>query len=238
MDSAKWDRMVARGMLTKGEVAKLQLQGSPGVILYIWAIKILRHNHGPCGLGFRQLSNVKSGSRGGENNSEGIEAPGTAPAESERLLKEINMWASGLLPLQLNMEACVGGTRGLAAKQIAYTLCQFPSIYYQAVHVSVNVCVLLALQSSVVSIPSSSFSFWLSCRQRRRRCIYCAVLSQRATTLREQWTNLAQVLQNIPVRIRATMKVQMKEAAAGLLRSPSSLSNSCSSSYLLAYLKQ
>ena len=78
MDSAKWDRMVARGMLTKGEVAKLQLQGSPGVILYIWAIKILRHNHGPCGGGFRQLSNVKSGGRGGENNSEGIEAPGTA----------------------------------------------------------------------------------------------------------------------------------------------------------------
>lgn len=159
MDSAKWDRMVARGMLTKGEVAKLQLQGSPGVILYIWAIKILRHNHGPCGGGFRELSNVKSGGRGGENNSEGIEAPGTAPAESERLLKEINMWASGLLPLQLNMEACIGGTRGLAAKQIAYTLCQFPSIYYQAVHVSVNVCALLALKILSYSSPHRVFLF-------------------------------------------------------------------------------
>jgi hypothetical protein len=49
-----------------------------------------------------------------------------------------NMWSNGMLPLQLNMDDCIGGTRGLAAKQIAYTLQQPPLIYFHAVYVVTN----------------------------------------------------------------------------------------------------
>ena len=48
------------------------------------------------------------------------------------------MWAQGMLPLQLNMDACIGGTRGLAAKQIAYTIQQIPLVYFHAVYLCVH----------------------------------------------------------------------------------------------------
>ena len=133
LDDAKWSRMVARGMLTREEVAKLQLQGSPGVILYTWAIKVLRFNYRQNQQQQKQQKQQKqrSGHRhfgGGGNGLLGqvdTEVDEDCTAEGmERALREINMWATGLLPLQLNMEACIGGTRGLAAKQIAYTLAQ------------------------------------------------------------------------------------------------------------------
>lgn len=71
-----------------------------------------------------------------------------ATADATQALGAVNAWAQGQNPLQLNMEACIGGTRGLAAKQIAYTLFQTPLVYFHAVYVSVNVYLLITCWSS------------------------------------------------------------------------------------------
>ena len=113
MAEEKWGLLVRRGILTEEEVSRLQRQGSPGVVLYSWAIDILKS---------------------GPAKSSG----GSATAEIEASLTHVNnAWAGGMLPFQLNLEACVGGTRGLAAKQIAYTLQQVPFLLVAPVLVPV-----------------------------------------------------------------------------------------------------
>jgi hypothetical protein len=123
MDQEKWGLLMDRGLLNKEEVEKLQLQGSPGVVLYSWAMHILKF--------------------GGGTPDEHV-----ASADAQQALNAVNSWAQGQTPLQLNMEECIGGTRGLAAKQIAYTLFQTPYIYFHAVYVSVNVYLIITCWSS------------------------------------------------------------------------------------------
>ena len=195
MDDYKWQRMVARGLLTKAEVAKLQLQGSPGVIVYSWAIKILRCNHAPASL---ERNKTNGGTR--SDNSDNNRRRGSAE-EGEEALRELNMWASGQLPLQLNMEACIGGTRGLAAKQIAYTYAQFPSVYFQAVHVSVNVshannsCSCKTVDSRRDTFITNSLTRSpLECDQRMkliRRCTCSVPCTAQVTASLRRWTSRA-----------------------------------------------
>ena len=119
MTDEKWKLLVSRGILTEEEVKGLQQQGSPGVVLYCWALGILK-----CGP-------AKSGE-------------GAATSEMASSLTQVNnMWSNGMLPLQLNMDDCIGGTRGLAAKQIAYTLQQPSLIYFHAVYVVTHVFLLV-----------------------------------------------------------------------------------------------
>ena len=85
MTSEKWGLLVNRGILTEEEVERLKRQGSPGVVLYSWALDILK-----CAPS---------------------KTSGNAEIESS-LTQMNNMWKSGSLPLQLNMDECIGGTRG------------------------------------------------------------------------------------------------------------------------------
>merc|ERR1719245_1428600 len=101
MDDEKWSLMERRGLLTKEEIEALQLQGSPGVVVYSWAISAMH----------------------------------SAPAAS----KDSSLAERVFAELIQVLEAQLGGTRGLAAKQIAYTIYQVPSIYFHIVYVAVNV---------------------------------------------------------------------------------------------------
>jgi len=117
MNDEKWGKMLARGLLTGEEIEKLKLQGNPGVIIYCWALHILKY----CG----EVSDYKV-QKGSQETM-------------EQALTAANNWATGMTPFQLNMETCIGGTRGLAAKQIAYSLFQTPLLYFHSVYVSVNI---------------------------------------------------------------------------------------------------
>jgi len=44
LDDEKWELLRCRGLLTEEEIEKLQLQGSPAVVLYSWASKIINAN--------------------------------------------------------------------------------------------------------------------------------------------------------------------------------------------------
>mmetsp|Transcript_41293 Transcript_41293/g.131317 ORF Transcript_41293/g.131317 Transcript_41293/m.131317 type:complete len:385 (+) Transcript_41293:82-1236(+) len=100
LDDAKWSALEKRGLLTQEEIGLLQLQGSPAVVLYSWALKALRA--APPG--------------------------GGQPGAPERFFLEL------VQPL----EELIGGARGLAAKQIAYTTNQVPSVYFHIVYFAVN----------------------------------------------------------------------------------------------------
>jgi len=101
LDDAKWLVLEKRGLLTQEEIGLLQLQGSPAVVIYSWALKALR----------------------------AVPPRGGQPDMPERFFLEL------VQPL----EAQIGGARGLAAKQIAYTINQVPSVYFHIVYFAVNV---------------------------------------------------------------------------------------------------
>uniref|UniRef100_A0A7S2IYL3 Uncharacterized protein n=1 Tax=Alexandrium andersonii TaxID=327968 RepID=A0A7S2IYL3_9DINO len=107
MDDAKWSLLEERGLLSREEISSLQLQGSPAVVLYSWAIKALR------------VVPTEDGCKAG-------------PELPERLFLQL------LQPL----EEQIGGARGLAAKQVAYTITQIPSVYFHIVYVAVNMFLL------------------------------------------------------------------------------------------------
>ena len=96
LDESRWTALKAQGLLSEPEVALLQKQGSPGVVLYRWACQII--------IKYAQSPNASTA-------------------------------------MELAMESCVGGARGLSAKQVAYTLVQVPYIYYSAVTILVNLFV-------------------------------------------------------------------------------------------------
>lgn len=101
LNDSKWDVLKQRGLLTDKEIAALQLQGSPAVVLYSRAVRLLRA---------------------------GPESGGT-----------ISMAERTFVEFVQPMEAQIGATRGLAAKQIAYSLYQVPVIYFHIVYFAVNV---------------------------------------------------------------------------------------------------
>jgi len=113
LDESKWKLLRQRGLLTEEEIEALQLQGSPGVVLYTWAVK-----------GFLLESYSQAGT-----------ADRTHPSMPERMFVE----------LISNIEQQIGGTRGLAAKQIAYTQHQIPSTYFHIVYVAVNAFLLFSV---------------------------------------------------------------------------------------------
>jgi len=100
LDDMKWSVLQRRGLLTAEEIQALKLQGSPAVVLYSWAIQVLREEPmtGEC-----------------SNTAEGV-----------------------LNDLVRPMEEQFAGTRGLAAKQIAYTNYQIPSAYFHVVYFATN----------------------------------------------------------------------------------------------------
>jgi len=100
LGDAQWSVLEKRGLLTQEEIGLLQLQGSPAVVIYSWALKALR----------------------------AVPPKGGQPDMPERFFLEL------MQPL----EAQIGGTRGLAAKQIAYTVNQIPSVYFHIVYFAVN----------------------------------------------------------------------------------------------------
>jgi len=116
MNDEKWGKLVSRGMLTEEEVAALQLQGSPGVVLYAWCVDILK------------VGAYKVYSPPPPSSSSSPPPPPQQQqqqqAELEGALSGVNMWGTAQLPFQLSIDACIGGTRGLASKQIDYTLQQ------------------------------------------------------------------------------------------------------------------
>jgi len=88
MTDEKWGLLINRGILTEEEVKRLKRQGSPGVVQYSWALDILK------------CAPSKTNGNG-------------ATSEIESSLTQMNnMWTNGSLPLQLNMDVCIGGTRG------------------------------------------------------------------------------------------------------------------------------
>merc|ERR1712079_981333 len=66
------------------------------------------------------------------------------PLEGEKVASTENMFASLLRPL----EEQIGGARGLAAKQIAYTLYEIPSIYWHMVYFAVNLMLVCTCYDS------------------------------------------------------------------------------------------
>ena len=103
LDDGKWALLERRGLLTAGEIAQLQQQGSPAVVIYSWCVALIRAMR--------------------------------SPAAEDAF--------GSLLFVQAAMEQQVGSTRGLAAKQIAYTRFQIPFVYYHTVELCVNVYLLL-----------------------------------------------------------------------------------------------
>jgi hypothetical protein len=97
MTDKKWDLLLDRGLLTTDEINSLKKQGSPGVVLYSWAVDVTR--------------------------SAFTNDPKANPYDAH---------------LMAAIEECIGGTRGLGAKQIAYSLTQIPFIYFQNVFFVVN----------------------------------------------------------------------------------------------------
>jgi hypothetical protein len=98
MIDKKWDLLKGRGLLTEDEIADLKLQGSPGVVVYSWAIDVIQSAY---------------------------DADAKASLLGAQLLSSI--------------EECMGSTRGLGAKQIAYSLNQISFIYFQSVFFVVTV---------------------------------------------------------------------------------------------------
>ena len=88
-----WEMLKNRGLLTSEEITKLKKQGSPGVVLYSWAIEAIQ-------------------------NAFAADPKG-------------NLLGSHLLS---SMEECIGGVRGLGAKQIAYSRTQIPFVYFHSVY--------------------------------------------------------------------------------------------------------
>lgn len=139
MDDEKWDKLLIRGMLTEEEIKQLKAQGSPGVVLYSWCVDIMKMGgHRDSGVeiegALTQVYETFSGGCGLFRLCFSVNAILTCIC----VVKRRNMWAQGQLPLQLNMDECIGGTRGLAAKQIAYTLQQVPQLYFHAVYLTVH----------------------------------------------------------------------------------------------------
>jgi hypothetical protein len=97
MTDAKWELLMDRGLLTTDEVDGLKQQGSPGPVLYSWAVDVIR--------------------------SAFTNDPKASTYDAH---------------LMASIEECIGGTRGLGAKQIAYSLTQIPFIYFQNVFFVVN----------------------------------------------------------------------------------------------------
>ena len=85
MDKRKWSILKNKGILLEGEIEQLKAHGSPGVVCFSWAIRILR-------------SAVR------EN-----EITDCMAAEIQQAIQTV---------------------RGLAAKQIAYTITQIPLVYF------------------------------------------------------------------------------------------------------------
>mmetsp|Transcript_95160 Transcript_95160/g.183493 ORF Transcript_95160/g.183493 Transcript_95160/m.183493 type:complete len:373 (-) Transcript_95160:38-1156(-) len=110
LDEGKWSLLQQRGLLTDEEIRALQLQGSPAVVLYTWAIKVLRNQ-----------------SLTGQDSS-----------MPERVFTEL------IQPL----EEQIGGARGLAAKQIAYTITQIPCNYFHVVYFAVNILLACTVYDS------------------------------------------------------------------------------------------
>jgi hypothetical protein len=101
MTDDKWNRLKVQGLLRADEIAALKKQGSPGVVVYSWALDVIQ---------------------------EACDANPKKTTLSALLLSSI--------------EECIGGTRGLGAKQIAYSLFQIPFNYFHSVFLLVN-CYLL-----------------------------------------------------------------------------------------------
>lgn len=91
--------LIQRGLLTPSEVEVLLSCGSPGVVLYSWATRIINQSF-----------------------------TGSSKGSPE--------------PILGSLEQCVGGTRGFAAKNIAYTRTQIPFIYFHFKAVLVNAAIL------------------------------------------------------------------------------------------------
>lgn len=85
MDQRKWSILKNKGILLEGEIEQLKAHGSPGVILFSWAVRILR----------------------------------AAVRENEITDR-----------MAANIEEAIQTVRGLAAKQIAYTITQIPLVYF------------------------------------------------------------------------------------------------------------
>ena len=54
------------------------------------------------------------------------------------MINELSQTRDHSISIEQAMEQSIGGVRGLAAKQIAYTLTQTPYIYYSAITFLVN----------------------------------------------------------------------------------------------------
>eukprot|EP00935_MAST-01C_sp_MAST-1C-sp1_P000881 g881.t1 len=102
-----WEMLKNRGLLTSEEITKLKKQGSPGVVLYSWAIEAIQ-------------------------NAFAADPKG-------------NLLGSHLLS---SMEECIGGVRGLGAKQIAYSRTQIPFVYFHSVYLLVVVFLSLLLTAT------------------------------------------------------------------------------------------
>jgi hypothetical protein len=97
MTDKKWDLLREQGMLYPDEIVMLKKQGSPGVVVYSWALETIQS---------------------------AFDADPKANLLGAQLLSTI--------------EECIGGTRGLSAKQIAYSLYQIPFNYFHTVFFLVN----------------------------------------------------------------------------------------------------
>lgn len=109
LDDDKWSFLQRRGLMTTEEIKALQRQGSPAVVVYSWALKVMRS----------------------------ALASGDATSSTE-LFKDL------LQPI----EEQFGITQGFAAKQLAYTMYQIPSVYVHIVHVAINIYIICTMYDS------------------------------------------------------------------------------------------